>query len=417
MRSFYSTLNVFLIFIATTQYAHSTDEMSWDSISDQQIKSCLHSDTFQNISFLYSYEHQNWELRVIFNPKYEKIELSNGHPSMFQFYYGVFSKDIIPESLESHLKDIIKNQLENSSGGHWSISSTVNGRLAIDYFAGAVALGTGRSESDTPNEAFKKPIQINEEYTSLDQEVYDLFKAKTFEKLSLDYQWEGKSYPVHFVYNPMREFLFCSELSTPVRWSFAVTIEASSYPLSLAKHIKNLVPGDLLNDTDSIIDIADWVSYFRKHPISLYKTLNPIPLLNKIENSDIDAEIQALFTSSQLTRKSLYYELNETLYSVLLVHNPEKLNLKSTLGFDTWENGRLSYTATWNSKIGIFVDKKAPQELINHISQLYELSWWDNYWNISIHNGDKISISYAKYSWTYTYTPYSWYAFMLNAKP
>lgn len=418
MKSFYPTLNAFLIFIATTQYAHSTDKISWDSVSDQRIQSCLNFETFQNILLPYSYEYRNWELRVIFNPKYEQIELGNGQSSVFQFYYGVFSRDIIPQSLENHLKDILENQLKSSSGGYWGISSTINGQLAIDYFSGAKAVyGTERLESEIQNEDSKESIQIKEEYTNLDQRIYDLFTATTFKKLSIDYTWGEKSYLVHFVHNPMREFLFCSELSEPVQWPFAMTIETSSYPLSLAKHIKSLIPEDIKNDSDSVIDIADWVSYFRKHSPSLYKTLHPILLLNKIENSDIDIEIRKLFTSNQLIRKSLYYELDGDFYSVFIIHNPEKLNLKSTLGFDTWENGRLSYTATWNSKIGIFIDKKAPQELIDHISKLYDLSWWDNYWNLSIHDGDEVSVSYYKHPWTYTYTPYSWYTLMLNAEP
>jgi hypothetical protein len=145
--------------------------------------------------------------------------------------------------------------------------------------------------------------------------------------------------------------------------------------------------------------------------------LHPILILNRIENPEIDAEIKTLFTSNQLEKKSLYYELDENFYGVLLIHNPDKLDLKSTLGFDTWENGRLSYTTTWNSKIGLFVNKQAPQALIDHISQLHELSWWDNYWSFSIHNGDDISVTYSKGSRRYTYAPYSWYTLMLNAIP
>lgn len=406
----------FFIFIANIGYAYSSN-MSWDNISDQQIESCLGSDTFQNMSLLYFYEDRNWELRIIFNPHYEQIALNNGQSSMFQFYYGVFSQDRIPKSLESHLKEIIDCKLKSVSGGFWSISSTINERLSIDYFADATAvLETELSQTNPQNEAFQESIQINEECDDINQEICNLFNEQTFRKLSLNYEWEGKSYSVHFVHNPMREALFCSELSKPVQWPFAMTIAASTYPLSLANHIKSLVPHELLRDSDSMIDVADWVTYFRKNSVSLYTTLHPITLLDRIENPDIDVEIITFFTSNQLARKSLCYELDGNFYRIFLIHNPEKLTLKSTLSFDTRESGRLSYTVTWNSKIGIFVDKEAPQELIDHVSQLYELSWWDSYWNLSIHNGDKISIAYFRDPWRYTYTPYSWYTFMLNAE-
>lgn len=400
----------------------SSSNMSWDNIADQQIESCLCSDTFQNMSLLYFYEDQNWQLRIIFNPHKEQIALNNGQSSIFQFYYGVFSQDRIPKSLESHLKEIIDGKLKSLSGGFWSISSTINERLTIDYFADATAVPeTELSQTNTQNEVFKESIEIEEESIEIkeecaDIEICNLFNEQNFRKLSLDYEWEGKSYSVHFVHNPLREALFCSELKEPVRWPFAMTIAASKYPLSLANHIKSLVPQELLRDSDSIIDVADWVTYSRKNSVSFYTTLHPITLLNSIENPDIDVEIITFFTSNQLARKSLYYELDGNFYRIFLIHNPEKLTLKSTLSFDTWEMGRLHHTVTWNSKIGIFVGKEAPKELIDHISQLYELSWWDGYWNLSIHNGDKIAITYSRGTSQYTYTPYSWCTFMLNAK-
>jgi hypothetical protein len=271
------------------------------------------------------------------------------------------------------------------------------------------------SQTNTQNEVFTEAIKTNKKYTSIDQEIYDLFKEQTFRKLSLNYEWNGKSYLVHFLHNPMREPLLCSELSKPVRWPFAMTIAASEYPLSLANHIKSLVPHELLSDSNSMIDVASWVTYFRKNSVSLYTTLHPITLLTRIENPDTDVEILNFFTSNQLAKKFLEYELDGKFYRVFLIHNPEKLILESTLSFDTWTHGFLSHTLNWSSKIGIFVDKEAPQELIDHISQLYELSWWDSYWNLSIHNGDKVSITYFNGSIKYTYTPYSWYTFMLNA--
>jgi hypothetical protein len=415
MKIFFYFYSLF-IFIANMEYAYSSN-MSWDSISDQQIESCLSSDTFQNISLPYLYEDRNWELRIIFNPHYEKIALNNGQPSMFQFYYGVFSQDRIPQSLEIHLKEIIASKLKSASGGFWCISSTINGKLFIDYFADAAAIPETRlSQTNTQNEVVQKEAQINGEYSDVDQEICDLFKEQNFRKISLNYEWEGKSYSVHFVHNPMREVLCCSDLSKPVRWPFAMTIAASSYPLSLANHLKSLVPDKILKDSDSVIDVADWVTYCRKNSIALYTTLHPITLLNRIENPDIDVEILTFFNSNQLSRRSFYYQLDGCFYKVYLIHNPEKLILKSTIDFNTWENGRLSSTVRWNSKIGIFVDKVAPKELIDHISHLYKLSWSDSYWNLSIHNGDKVSITHVKDSWRYTYTPCSWYTCILNAK-
>jgi len=390
--------------------------MGWDSISDQQIESCFSSEEFQNRSILYFYEDQNWELRIVFNPNSDKI-IVNEKPCMFQFYYGVFSKDTIPKSLESHLREIIKEKLGFESGGFWSISSSVNGKLSIDYFADATSVPKIElAPTHTEHEDLPVAKESNKKCTNADLEISNLFTEQTFRKLSLKYEWNGVTYPVHVLHNPVRDTLYCNELKKPVKWAFAITIDYSSYPLSLANHLKSIIPNELLKDSDSVIDVADRVSYRRKNSVSLYTNLHPITLFNKIDNPDFDVEILDFFNSSQLARKALYYELDGNFYRVYLIFNPEKLTLRATLSFDTSENGRLSHTASWNSKIGIFVDKKAPQELIDHLSHLVEFSWWDSYWNMSIHNGDRISVTRQDGSWEYTYTPFSWCTYMVNAK-
>ncbi len=161
---------------------------------------------------------------------------------------------------------------------------------------------------------------------------------------------------------------------------------------------------------------CDETVFVSENPVSVYQDVHPILLLNQLENPDVDAEIKVLFVSNQLAKKSLYYELDGNFYRVFLIHNPEQLNLTSTLGFDTWDNGRLSHTSTWNAKMGIFVDKEAPQELIDHIAKSCELSYWDYYWNLSIHNGDTVTVHDSNH-WSHRYTPYSWYTFMVNATP
>jgi hypothetical protein len=140
------------------------------------------------------------------------------------------------------------------------------------------------------------------------------------------------------------------------------------------------------------------------------------------ENSDVDVEIQTFFTSTQLSRKFLRYELDGKFYNVLLIHNPNKLNLKSVISFNTQEHGTLTCTLNYNKKVGIFVNKKIPQELIDHISNLHPLSWWDSWSELVISNGEKVSVDHTESdgffsgSYTiYTYTPCTHYTAMMNA--
>ncbi len=417
MKRFSYFLLALFIFIIPVRHVFSSNKAPWDFSADQKIKACFASDKFQNVLLFYSYNKRNWKLRIIFNPKSEKILLGNGQNSMLQMYYGVFTQDMIPENLKKHIGEIIQQQ-GILSGGFWSICSSFSGKPSIDYLAGAkVAPGSGETQSNRQGNVDRKPTKVCKTTTAQDQTIQDLFKSQTFKKLLVNYQWEGKPYPVYFVYNPKKELLSSEKPIKPLQCPLAMTIDANSYPLSLGKHLKSLVPGVLLKDPTSVIDIADSCFGQRKNSVSFYASLYPVLMLNKIENCEIDADIQKLFTSDELSKKSLCYELDGNFYRVLLIHNPKNLNLKATLSFETWEYGHIMHTTHWSSKIGIFVDKEAPQELIDHISKLFELSYWDSFWNLSIHNGDKVSVTRCKHSLQYTYTPYSQYTFMINAEP
>ncbi len=148
-----------------------------------------------------------------------------------------------------------------------------------------------------------------------------------------------------------------------------------------------------------------------------------VQLSYSIENPEVDVEIQEFFTSTQLAKKLLCYILNEKLYHVLLIHNPEKVKLTSTVNYNTSEHGRQSCVARCNKKVCIFVDNKAPRALIKHLSSFHHLSWWDSFWNFSVCNGSKLRAEITekkRFSTSYTirtYTLCSWYEAMMNATP
>lgn len=148
-----------------------------------------------------------------------------------------------------------------------------------------------------------------------------------------------------------------------------------------------------------------------------------LQLSYRIENPEIDLEIQEIFRSTKLVKKFLCYKLNGKSYNFLLIHNPEKVKLTSKVAYNTSEHGSLSFVASCNKKVCIFVDKKAPRALIKHISIFHNLSWWSRCWNFFISNGSKIQHQCTekkrfstKYK-IYTYTPCSWYEAMIKSTP
>ena len=149
-----------------------------------------------------------------------------------------------------------------------------------------------------------------------------------------------------------------------------------------------------------------------------------LQISHTIENLEIDAEIEEIFRSHKLAKKFLCYKLDGKLYNVLIIHNPEKVKLTSSKKvFNTSEHGPLSFVASCNKKVCIFVDKKAPRGLIKHISSFHNLSWWSRCWNFFISNGTKILYlahekkRFSLESTTYVYHPCSWYEAMVDATP
>ncbi len=84
------------------------------------------------------------------------------------------------------------------------------------------------SASEAQNAVVEEAAPAVQEESRVDREIGEFFKGQTFGKLSLNYSWEGESYSVHFVHNPMREALFCDGLAKPVRWPLAMTIDPLS---------------------------------------------------------------------------------------------------------------------------------------------------------------------------------------------
>lgn len=381
----------FLFFIFMVQHAYSANK-GWHNASDQNIKDCFRSETFQNIELSYPYQDQVLELRIIYNPEQEHIILNDGTDYEYCFRYGIFSKEAMPEALEQHLKTIVKNQLKQSSGGLWV--SVVD----IDRFANATIISQISDTIDHVNdievntespieEAPQVDVVDAVELDSIDQEICDLFQSQEFKKLTVQYLWEDQSYGLTFIYNPKRDPLFCEPLLELIKSPLIISID-DTYPVSLADHINSLIPVDLFYDFNG--------NYLN----GLYSDLQPILPVYELENPNVDAEIETIFSSTALNKKNLYYHLNGEFYKVLLIHNPEKLPLQSV--------SRHAQVITWNSKVGIFINKTAPKELLDHLSQLSGLSWWDAYWNLSIHNGDGVQFGKDLYR--------SWYDVMMNAK-
>jgi len=112
----------------------------------------------------------------------------------------------------------------------------------------------------------------------------------------------------------------------------------------------------------------------------------------KIDDPCVDAQIQEIWQSKTFINRVFHYELEEENYYVCIIHNPDYLSLEAKQEFklngEKWLCG-----AEWNCRYGIIIDKKAPQKLIDHLSQLVKLSWYDWFFShLKIYNGSTVKV-------------------------
>lgn len=122
----------------------------------------------------------------------------------------------------------------------------------------------------------------------------------------------------------------------------------------------------------------------------------PFQIAERIDDMDFDQRIREIFCSHKFVNEPFYYYLDGEYYKVRLIYNPDKLTLQSlikkTFQFndDTIIKG---YKVTWDLKYGILVNPAAPQELIDHIVELANASYWDWYFNFTIQNGTRFELT------------------------
>ncbi len=270
------------------------------------------------------------------------------------------------------------------------------------------------ASSSTVYSVTKDGSQGDDKY---DQMIVDFFSSEEFVKSSFNFPWEGKKYKVRAVCNPERKPLMGAHLSSLVYWPCAMTIDKSSYPLELVSHLVSLIPEVLSSDPESMLDMAYDFDYERAHHISTYNSVEPVQATERIDDPEVIASFEEMFASTTLRSKEVYYDLDGELYQVLIIHNPEGITLEAKKKFNTKECGDLTRAVTWNKKLGIFIDRPAPQEVIDSISEIIAYSWWDDFWNVTIYNGDTVNVYSQPTSYYYKFSPFTWFELMEEAKP
>lgn len=214
-----------------------------------------------------------------------------------------------------------------------------------------------------------------------DQQIQTALQSQTFSNELVQVEFEGKSYPIRILTNPSKESLWGGVLAYPTTLSLVVV---GNLPLPLVHHLEDLLTQWGCGGDDAHIHLRG------TSPLDMdeWKDIHPVYIAQAVDDPKNDAEAERVFNSTSFENKVLYYKLNGKVLQVRLLRNPEGRSYSSTKAYSLEPGDPLcNYTTSWNKYFGIFVDERAPQELIDHLSEFVYVSWWDWWFNFSVENG------------------------------
>jgi hypothetical protein len=214
-----------------------------------------------------------------------------------------------------------------------------------------------------------------------DRQIIECLNTPEFSNSVIDYRISKlEVYSIRIIHNPKEEMLWGGYLYVPICAEF-VTI--SNLPRSLNHLVKDLIltSGNPANSHIDLREISDT-------SLSEAYDIHPVFISEQIAEPICDTFAKNTFSSSKFSKQLLYYHLDGKYYQVCILHNPERLSFSSTTNFGNYPGTFLStFGIYWNKKYAIMVDEKAPQQLIDHLFNLANPSYWDHFFNFSIENG------------------------------
>ena len=130
-----------------------------------------------------------------------------------------------------------------------------------------------------------------------------------------------------------------------------------------------------------------------------------------IEDTTIDEEILKDFSSETFVNKVYAYRLEGQLYLVRILYNPQGETYKATRNYNLTGKGRMDISITWDKKYGIITDRKAPQELIDHLVALADSSWMEWWFNFGLKNGTYVQYQEHGYNVISTWDLDTWFLY------
>lgn len=236
-----------------------------------------------------------------------------------------------------------------------------------------------------------------------DQKIQTVLQTKIFSNELVQVEFEGNAYPIRILTNPNKENLWGGVLARPTTLPLIVV---GDLPMPLVHHLEGLLIQWGYQGHEAHIDLRG------TSPLDMdeWAAIHPVYIAQVVDDPKNDAEAERVFNSTTFENKVLYYKLNGKNLQVRLLSNPEGRSYSSTRAYSLEPGDPIyNYTTSWNKYFGVFVDKRAPQELVDHLSEFVHVSWWGWWFNFSIENGTCAVYKVSGFNQTTTYYLDTWF--------
>ncbi len=227
-------------------------------------------------------------------------------------------------------------------------------------------------------------VYADEFDATADQQILECLSSDEFSNMMISYHFGRYTYPLCVIHNPNKELLMGDkgDFSEPIT---SEIIAISYLPVEVMWHLQRMFPMLKNEYKEFIVNLSG-----NEHP-NKYKFLKPVYVAVDIDDSYNNEILTKTLSSSKFENAVLYYQLDNEYYRVRVLYNPQEHAFKTSKKFrlDHFKPAEDFYL-NWSKKYGIAVDKKAPQNLIDYLSQYLNCSWSDWYFNFGVYNGTYI---------------------------
>jgi len=209
-----------------------------------------------------------------------------------------------------------------------------------------------------------------------DQKIRQALNYDGFLNTQIFYHYDDENFPIRIIKNFEKKDI----------WSEKYDSSLFNFQLGMYGHLPSKVQKHLEANILSFYPEIESMDIQFKCNLDdqIIASISPIDVFTGIGSPAADEVVREVFNSSKFVNRVVIFRLDNQVYKVRLLHNPEHHIFTNPDPFEI--KGKIIHYR-WAKKYAIITEKKAPQNLINHIVNLINISTWDWYFHSQVSNG------------------------------